>query len=315
MIGSLGFKDTLRGLIMGGNALKLNKGSLRTLELLVADENGAAFDLTNSELTFTVKRNLGDPDDAAVIRKTTNNFQAQTLLNNDLAAPTLKILAKDAGVEGNRFRVSTTQTTHRATTSSETLDNGATTLDVVDGTGYVTGAVVEVDDGANTAILVLTADATGNTLTFAAVSGLPAQIASGANVRELTFIIQTYEYDTLIDTESELSMEETNTTNYVVSRLADNAYIRAEDQSVTPVENKRPADVVLQPLTGGVSPAGGIVITDAENGVAQITIETADTSSLSHGYYHYDVKLKYTGFADNILADQVLQIAQVVTQG
>jgi hypothetical protein len=296
LVGTIEPKETLTGYLSSldmSNTIELYQSEQETYSLSVKDQNGNPENLTGGTLVFTVKRDLDDTD--PLIVKTSAIHRAYISLddNGGSPQPALLIEAKEDGLSGNDLTITTALANKFSTTLNNggTLDNGAVSATLTDATGVVIGSALKVTDGPVSTTLIVTS-VTGNVITFVAISGLASPIADASPVVEQSFTLVVKNLGSTVETHNYISMEPTNVTDYVELRLAaDSDYIQATDlESTNPAPDNRPEVVTNAALTGGAIPSGGITITDALSGSAELQLLESDTQTLKPRTYYYDIK-------------------------
>lgn len=296
-----------------GSHLKISKGSKQTLVFQVLNEDGSPENIAGGHLQFTVKRSLDDPDEEAIIRKTTRIWKASVEIDDSSGDPGIKIQTKLGGSFGNDYRVSATRTTVARTTlnNGAVLSNGDTSATLTDASALEQGSVIFISDGSNSVTLMLTADPVlpANTIAFAAISGLAAPIADLSPVTELLFDISLKDGFDIVETHTGLTTGIGHSKNFVTYLLANSTRIDGLDLSTAAtIGNDRPINTVDTALTGGQDPSHGIAITDGPNGFGEIYLVPGDTSTRAHKNYFYDIKY---WSADSELIDNITVISDL----
>lgn len=113
-----------------------------------------------------------------------------------------------------------TASQHRARTKlSADLATGATSASLVDASQIVPGSILTIADGTtSTTVIVLTKN--GNTVTFSAVTLGASIVAASSVVASQEFQLRVYDGDDLSEVHDYLSMESTNESDYVETRLS-----------------------------------------------------------------------------------------------
>jgi hypothetical protein len=147
-------------------------------------------------------------------------------------------------------------TVHRVvTTTTQSLANGDTSVDLQSSTGLKEGSHVIIGDGTTMVDVIVTA-VNGTEIQFAAVT-LGATIASGAVAADVAFQIKVFENGTFQRVHEYLSMEPTDQVDYVGNRLYgdsnESTDIEVTDYGLTPTPLwMRQPDPQLEFLVGGV---------------------------------------------------------------
>lgn len=296
LVGTIEPKQALTGYISGldmTNTIELYKTEQETFKLAVKDQDGNPENLTDGILNLTIKRDLDDAE-PLIIKTSVVHLASFTLDDNaGSPVPAFKIESVADGLAGNTLSITTTLTSKFTTTlnNGATLQNGDMSATLTDASGSAIGSVITVTDGPVSVNLLLTG-VTGNVVAFDAISGLASPIADGSPVVDRSFDIVVKDDGSVVETHTFLSAQVENAVDYVVTRLlSDSEYIRATDlESATAIPNNRPEVATNQLLSGGALPSGGITVTDALAGLAEIQFESADTENLKPRTYYYDLK-------------------------
>jgi len=97
-------KQNYEGSFKMGNILRVAHGEKIQMSLIVQDEDFVGVDLTGSILKLTVKRNLKDSDESAVMVKTTAEGEGITLTDPLKGSAEIQINPSDLdGVEAGSF--------------------------------------------------------------------------------------------------------------------------------------------------------------------------------------------------------------------
>lgn len=312
---TIDFKHKIQGVFtmqQQQGLLELAQGYDGPLELVVTDlADQSLVDLTGALIRFTVKRDAEDADDAAVIRKSSRSLGHHTDLLDSLGTETLRIEDLTAGLGVARIRVTVTAGSRYATTLAEDLVDGATEVDLADASEVAVGDVIEFDDAG---IYVTVTAVDDNTISFAALA-LDATIDSGAQADERSFALTLESSEAATETYATCSLIEASE-YYIVDLLADSDIAKASLlDSDSGAGKDLPAAVADVLLTGGELPIGGITITDAEAGVAEIQLDAADTATLPPRSYLYDVKVTLADGRIAFPARGTLRLRRAITLG
>jgi hypothetical protein len=150
-------------------------------------------------------------------------------------------------------------TVHRAvTTTTQTLANGGTSVGLTSSTGVNVGSHVIIGDGALMVDVIVTG-VNGNEIQFAAVV-LGGTMAVGAVAASIEFQVKIFENGSFVKTFPYLSMEPTNTKDYVGLRLYgdgnESTDVEVTDYGLTPTPLwMRQPDPQLEFLVGGADGA------------------------------------------------------------
>jgi hypothetical protein len=68
------------------NAFEIIRGDSTSIEVEVTDENGAPIDLTDTEVFFTAKKSLRDPDNKAVLSKEVSTGDTEGIVEINFTA-------------------------------------------------------------------------------------------------------------------------------------------------------------------------------------------------------------------------------------
>lgn len=231
---------------------------------------------------------------------------------------TLLVEAASEGKWGNLLQVSIENASRFSTTINQTggLTNGATSIILDSVAGIEVGTVLFFDDGTDSITKVVT-DVQGSTVYFSAVSGLSDEVADGGTVTEVSFHLIVSEAGTEIERHEYLSMEDTNKTDYVETRintLADFnlSVIRVTDLDTSTTDNsdQRPDTAyTLEYLTDGADGISGLASGDllGDSGeqtgmysfdqiqvLNQLAIPESQASVVQQGLVTYCENRKYT---------------------
>lgn len=314
MIVSLSPKNNIKGLFNMGNHLIVGKNSTRIMSLSIT-ENGSPVNLTGGSLYFSVKRSLDEPEASALIKKdTTVGVKSSLTLLDSLGSETLKILSASTGVLGDDLSVTITQNNKFNTLTTTNLNNGDFQADLADISGVVIGSVIEITDGVNSAVVIVSS-ILGNTIDFDPVS-LPSTISAGSQANELSFNLELKKEQVQVELHENLSMESTNLVDYVVFRLQNGSLINADDlESINSDKEKIPANILDASLSGGVN-FGGIELTNPTAGEAEIHLSSDDTDAQPRDFF-YGLRYKSfdESFNDEIIRAELFTIKPVVGLG
>jgi phage tail sheath protein FI len=194
-----------------GNAIKITtkKVSTTLAAIIVAGAN------TSAELDSIRDIEVGD----LVIFDDGVNLNYIVVATVTAATKTITFKSKVL----NGFAIGTpilTSTTHAvATTIKTALANGATQIDLNNATGARKGSLIHINNGTNEYTVEVTA-VSGNTIYFAAVTGLGASITANSPATSFEFDISVSDDMGVSENHIQLSMNPNNSLNYINNRLS-----------------------------------------------------------------------------------------------
>lgn len=168
---SLKFKQDIAGVFTMQNdqsQIEVIQGTESPMELMITDRSAnSAINLAGAELWMTVKRNPEDPDEHAVIRKTSRHIRSYRVLQDNNGEDTLKIESAQGGTAQNdltlnvyvdsRYNVDADNVFTAILNQGGTLNDGDESITLSTVAGLAPGQTLTIVDGVqNPTVEILT---------------------------------------------------------------------------------------------------------------------------------------------------------------